>query len=463
MMARYQGHHSYGTGINRKGIAIPLQTGTSVHEPVDVIASYCKKRRIEEPEVPTTTLMDELIDQNIVRDAIEDVNATYVDIVDKTGLKQLTEIPEDIDALVTEQCTLVGGLVWTWVLELLPWVLDHYEIIAVEQEFERILACTCGLGEIGDAATHEERGCNGVCLMTRPDLILRHLISGILVYVELKTGADVKNKNYEMQYEDNIQFALGAAAVEYTLGEPIQELYVHALHKGKRSQTKNFSTGEWEGPKKQNSSLCYVFYKEDNPPLEKGDIRPNYYTTDPETGRRWGATIKRGYYKTPLWEVPLPGHEPGVPYFEHWVRNVMDAGDLLDHYAMIGPIKNPHFLVERLVVEMAEEELRWQQRLDYLDVVLEECAGDRTHQDFQHALMQVIPRSWKCYNYGGWCEYQTICFQREGWDDPLGEKSDIAHAKYERRTPNHPIEINAEGYKNGEADRTESGAGQVSE
>ena len=102
-------------------------------------------------------------------------------------------------------------------------MLQNYDIIAVEKEFEYVIDCDCGIAGLGEVSIHIERKCNGVVLMTRPDLILRHKMSGMLVYVELKTGADVKNYNYTMQFEDNVQFALGAVAASKHYGEDIEE------------------------------------------------------------------------------------------------------------------------------------------------------------------------------------------------------------------------------------------------
>lgn len=447
MMARFLGHHFLGTGISRKGTSIPLATGTYVHEPIEMIAKYCQGIQKSAPETPTIDVIASLTDNLVAREAIDAAIDKYVKLVDETGLKELTEQPQDIDHVVTEQCTLVGGLTWIWIITCLPWVLDSYWIIAVEKEYELIIDCTCGIGDLGTAADHEARDCNGVCLMTRPDLILQHKESGQLVYVELKTGADVMNYNYAMQYEDNIQFALGAAAAGRALDKEITHLYVHALHKGKRSGEYNTETREYDGPKRQNSSLCYIFYKEGQPPVIPEDIRPTYWNKDPLSGKRWGATENRGYKKLPLWEVPYKDIQGDMPYYEHHVRNIIDREEIERHVKFIGPIDSPNFLIERLLKEMAAEERRWAERIAYLDDVLESVGGEIANSVYQDALAEVVPRSWDCYAYGGWCDFQQVCFQKEGWDDPLSLQQLAPQARYIRRTPNHPIEINAASYK----------------
>jgi hypothetical protein len=438
MMKRFLEYHIYGTGIQYKGTTIPLATGTYVHLPVEHIAKFCQEVQQNSPEMVPIDILALLDEKKIVRKSIENAITKYVEEVDNTSLRDLTEYPEDVDNQVTEQCSLVGGLVWVWVKKCLPWVLENYDIIAVEREFEYVIDCTCGLSDIGEVDDHEARGCSGVVLMTRPDLILRHRMTGQLIYVELKTGADVKNYNYAMQYEDNVQFALGAVAASKVLGEDISELYVHALHKGRRDREYNQETRAYDGLKRQNSPFCYAFYKEAQPPMVPDDLRPQYWNKDLLTGGKWGATEKKGYKKLPTWEIPFIDRPSDVPHYEHVVNKLeaLDGDELANHLKFIGPISNPAFLIDKLLVEMAAEERRWAERLEYLDTVLTNVGGNMADEEYQTALAQVIPRSWDCYKYAGWCEYQHVSYQKEGWEDP------IQIDKFVQRSPNHPIEAN---------------------
>lgn len=450
MMKRFLGYHAYGTGIQHTGTTIPLATGTYVHLPIELISKFCQEVQQNSPEMVTLDILALMEEKQVVRKSIDTALQLYNEEVDDKGLKDLTEVEyhDEIDNQIVEQCSLVGGLVWVWVKKCLPWVLDSYDIVAVEQEFEHVISCTCGINELGTVDDHKARDCNGVVLMTRPDLILRHRMTGQLVYVELKTGSDVKNYNYAMQYEDNVQFALGAVAASKVLGESIEELYVHALHKGRRDREYNQRTREYDGPKRQNSPFCYAFYKEAQPPLVPDDLRPGYWNKDPLTGGRWGATEKKGWKKLPTWEIPFFEKPDGMPYYEY-VVNRLDGNDgddeLAKHVKFIGPISNPAFLTDKLLVEMAAEERRWAERIDYLASILEDCGGNVADEAYQEALATVIPRSWDCYKYGGWCEYQHVCYQKEGWEDP------IQLDKFVPRTPNHPIETNTGHWKEEDA------------
>jgi len=154
MMNRYIGHHLYGTGITYTGSSIPLVTGSHTHTAIEEIALFCKEVQESSPNTVPIDILETLSNENIVRDAIETSISTYTLEVDETEIRKYTEVPEDIDIQVTEQCSLVGGLVWAWVKKGLPWVLENYTIVAVEQEYEYIIGCTCGLSWIGEVSFH---------------------------------------------------------------------------------------------------------------------------------------------------------------------------------------------------------------------------------------------------------------------------------------------------------------------
>ena len=171
------------------------------------------------------------------------------------------------------------------------------------------------------------------------------------------------------------------------------------------------------------------------------ELLPGYWNIDPLTEKRWGATENRGYHKTALWEIEFQGKDPAVPYYEH-AAHVYDNLDTLDTLVkFIGPIDNPKFLTERLLMEMAYEERRWNERNEYLSAIYESVGGNIDDPEFQEALAAVMPRSWECYKYSGWCDFIHICHQRDRWEVPLELD------KYIRRTPNHPIELQAIPFK----------------
>ena len=436
-MARYLGHHFLGTGIRSVGNSIPLATGTYTHLPIELITKYCKDLQ---SKLSPNEILVKLDQEHVVRESIETALTQYNHDVDNTGWLNVVENEEDIVNLAEEQCTLVGGLVWVWARKCLPWILQNFQIVAIEEEFELVLGCDCGLVGAGKPEIHKERDCNAVILMTRPDIVLAPNEGDTLVYVEIKTAGDAMGKEYALQYEDNLQFAMGAAALEQNLGKPVSHLYVHALHKGKRLSDYDQITKTYSGPRKQNSALCYAYIRPGNPPMYGEDIRTSYWNVDELTGKRWGATESKGYTKTPVWKMEFDDQPPGIPYYEHYVLNKLSDADLENHIKFIGPIDNPKFLVSALLRELEMEERRWAERIEYIQHVMKDNRIAIDHPNpmsfpvILEAMQDVIPRSWNCRLYYQDCEYKPICFQHPGWEDPLNTD------KYIRRYPNHPIE-----------------------
>lgn len=419
MYARYIGYYHEYTGITASKFSVPLTTGGQVHAALEHILYYLKDHNIEIPDTE-------------VRKIISIAQEAYIDEIDESTWSSFDSSVDILSYIASEQTTLLEGLVWCWVEYLIPWIKKDYTIIAVEQEFSRILNCTCGLGPVGSAEDHEDKDCNGICLMTRPDLVLCNSITGNYVYVEFKTGAYVNSDDYPLKFYDNVQFVLGASAVEKAYDKDVTELYVHGLHKGVR---------RWKDKEKtlkiQHSSICYAYIKKPNPPIEKGDISPTYFKLVDQgdgTTKKWGCTLKRGYEKLPVWEYNFPDVPDAMTPIEHYVRNIMSPEQRQENIRVIGPIDNSNFLSEKLVNQMIHEETRWRARVELIAETAEESSSWDSPET-QTMIEELITRSWACKRYGEefMCTYKPVCFE-ELSSPPLKDE------KYERRDPNHPIE-----------------------
>jgi len=416
MMARYLGYHHEYTGLTAAKFSVPLSTGGQTHAVLEHILYYLRDNNLE-------------ITDDIIRDHIQTAKEAYQDeINDSTWASFDSDV---LTYIAKEQSTLLEGLIWCWTESLIPWIKKSYTIEAVEAEYELILNCTCGLGVIGSAKDHNDRDCDGVCLMTRPDLVLRNTTTKNLAYIEFKTGAYVNSDNYPSGFYDNVQFVLGARAVEKATGEAVTELFVHGLHKGGR---------RWnaEGTNKiQQSPLCYAYIKPSNPPLTIGDISPNYYklirNTD-GTVKKWGCSPKRGYAKQPVWEFDFTDVPEEMSSIEHYVKNIMTKEQRQENVRLIGPIDNSVFLSDKLIVQMLHEEARWRSRVELIAEIAE-ATHSWNSPETQEIIEELIPRSWECKKFGEeyMCEYKPVCFEE------LGEDM-LASDKYRRRDTNHPIE-----------------------
>jgi hypothetical protein len=417
---RWLSNDIYGSGLANKSLSVPLATGLRTHEALENLLLWCKDQQDagKDPDPP----------DEIVRDCIETSISKYETEVDECPLADVAADSEEIDVIVEEQSTLLGGLTWCWRLTRLPWILQDWNILAVEEEFELILNCTCGLENVGTPDIHQERGCNGIVLMTRPDLMIEHKESDLVAYVEFKTEAYVDKEDYPDKYYDNVQLALSCAAAERVLDKKVDQIFVHGMSKGGRRGNYNSITKKYESPKRQQSPLCYSYYKPENPPMWGMDVSPNYYKI--VDGQRWGCSKGRGYEKKGVWEIPF---DTDLPKYEYYTKECLTEDERASQIRVVGPLDHPGFLVEKLLREMAAFEENYREKVDYVEEIMRQ-SGSYFSEECQEALDETLPRSWDCFRYNGHCAKNLICFEKNGWDDPLTSN------KFELRQPNHPIE-----------------------
>ena len=95
-------------------------------------------------------------------------------------------------------------------------------------------------------------------------------------------------------------------------------------------------------------------------------------------------------------------------------------------------------LVEAIQDHVAGEEARWQRVCwELYEKATEIGEGYWSDPVWMRLLNRLVPRSFECSRYGSKypCAMTTICFQEEGWEDPLGS------AKYVVRRPHHAPEL----------------------
>ena len=411
-MAAYYNYHYANVGIVKRGLSVPLATGTYTHLPITTIL-----RKVA-GGVATIT-------QDMIASAVVDATKEYKEEIRAKGFADL-EDPTTADHIMMEQCFLTEGLAWAWTTEILPRFLEEFIPIAVEQEFEIILGCTCGLSGVGEVALHMSRACKGVVFMTRPDVIAQHTTTISLSYHEIKTGSDVGGDFWGDQFKDNIQSSVGCAAAGRYFDKPIGEFFIHGLHKGQRKSDK--VDGERTKLRKQASPFCYAYVRPESAPMIELDIKPYQNWTDADgKGRRCGKL----YEKTPVWEIStvLSIHD----YLDLLAPD--DVGALFKrNVKLVGPYDTNQRLIDQLLAEVLYDEQDWHNKIALIRTAVGET-GSESHDEVLGLLTELIPRSWECRGYFGRdCEYKPICFKHEGWDYPTENKV------YELREANHPIE-----------------------
>lgn len=430
----------YGAGFVRKAQSIPLTTGQYTHlgctETARWIMEYRQRVGVQPDRAP----------DEVIRWAADLAVEDYRRVITESGLLAITgEDPAaqaELLRTINEQAYLIEGLVWTWSLYRLPEILAEYLVVAVEEEEEYVVACTCGLGDgLGGFREHATRTCGGIGLQSRPDFLLERRIDHAYAYVELKT-ASVAWKSWAEGFERNLQLLMGVLGAEKRHGVEVTHCRVEGLIKGQRKRDYPYEDSQ---PKTQQSPLCFAYYEPPNPPLTVGDWLPASSYVDREGIRH---SVPRGrdsrYKRVGLWDVPddaFPNKPPVMSRSEYIVRYWAEnyPHHLQQCLAQVGPIPKKRHQLDQALRSLVTVEKSWQERLWAIYQWQVEHGGKAWGSDEYHQFVEtVIPRSYRCLPFDGHpCPNIPVCFDEEtGWRDPIGS------GQWLFRHPHHVAEAN---------------------
>jgi hypothetical protein len=421
--ARYYSKHfgPSGYGIVAKSESLPLVTGTYAHEAAARLFDHLQRK-------------GELPDPPVIRRALAEVSHLYEQEIIAKGFRGLLQ-SEKSDEIVKEQLCLLTGLTWALALKFLPWFHQNYTVIAVEQEALSVLSCDCGLTPQDHADQHLERGCTGITLQQRQDLIAQNRVSGALAYFEFKTTSDDAARFME-KWETTPQLALGTINAQERWGRPIEELYVVGLYKGYREKV--YDDQDRIVGFRQMSPFCTAYMRPGNPPLAPDDWKASYRYFDDSTGK-W-KQVTKDYQKTPVWKLdtsdwPTRLQHMDIGSAECWVRTLPDK-TLENQLYLLGPMKVQTEQLASLRRQISGEEARWQAIAWELYQI--QAGGTPWHEEAVQSLLdRLVPASWACRRYGKAysCQFMRICFKDLGWEDPIGSGAFVP------RLPHHVPEL----------------------
>lgn len=417
--ARFLNYHAgNGFGFHRKAQSLPLATGIQVHEILESLL-------LEGPGVGRDK-QREIIGKKVEEYRVKTLASDILQLAEEVGEE---EGAGDLRLLVEEQAALIEGLAWAAVRIFFPRLYAEYEVVSIEQEEEYVLECSCGLGDgAGTGDEHEARECEGIVLMSRPDLLVRRKADRTLGYIEFKTSGDVGNYDWLQQWQDNVQLALGVVGAEKRLGEEVPNCFVVGFNKGWRKKGYHVESKSYTGAKKQDSPFCYAYRKEANPPLWEEDWQMEYnYTDEDGKARRLG----KEYKKSPVWEGEFADRPAGWTKLEAWVE-ALPLEIVEKQILWVGPLPTPRYLVADLLEALGAEEKRWQERLWQIWE-----AQEKGREEFLSALNTQVPQSFECRRWGKQCQYLPICRKEPGWEEAM---SGQGGEKWVARRPHHERE-----------------------
>lgn len=359
-LKRYWTYHHAGKGLSSPRLGLELWTGLLIH------AALAKLLELVQP-------LKAVPPPEALREAWAAARA-----------EAERKLPWASDFTIQEQSALAEGLYWAFIRSQLPYLLEHYEIVAIEQEIELLLEAD-------------------LTLMTRPDLVLRRKSTGKLVLCDFKSTSGLGDQ-FLQEFRDSPQMAAYTLAIEKHFGEPVEEYMIWALVKGSRKKFTKKGMPDSPEPR-QYSSLCYAKFQEPNPPLSPD--------TSWDLGGFW-------YDKQPTWLQNFSQAAAEESPLECFVR-LLPQSILFEQFAIIGPYPRQQFAGQLFLDSLKGEEARWQKKL-------QELGAKPTHE----ALIRVIGPSYACWSYGSRCSFYDLCF-KIGQQDPL-------ESGWEPREPHHATE-----------------------
>lgn len=433
---RYIENHAgpYGYGFQRKAQSLPLVTGSYTHVGCTSILQWVMDARKSSGSQP------DAVPDEVIRWAVEVATEKYEKVCITRGILALVQDDEDAAAalrrLITEQKFLIEGLIWQWSLQRLQPYLNEYIVIAVEEEESYVLDCSCGLGSgLGEIADHEARGCTGIGLQSKPDVLGERRSDSKVAYTEFKTAGQAR-KAWNDSWERKQQFLMGILGAERRHGVEITHAWVEGLIKGKRGRPYPYTD---DLPKSQDTPLCYAYFSPGAAPSNGPEWRPRYKYRDKE-GLEFTAGKKEGFKSTALWEVPREEAFPGIPeemsVGEYWNKTLLyeypyHAEKCL---SLIGPLPKQRQQIDKALRSVVAEERLWQDRLWKIYEFSQANGVEWGNDQFMEFVETQIPRSWACDPYGPDhpCPCIPICHpMTEDWRDP------VASGMFVYRVPHH--------------------------
>lgn len=439
----YHSAHT-GFGVRPKKNAIPLITGISAHKVLELIFRWVLGN-------PLPNGAQQLPPRDVIRDFIITATQQYIQKVSGRGF--LDAPTTDTERILREQCALLEGMIWGACRTVLPSILLEYKVVLVEEEHVLVLSCTCGLGDmVGRQHQHDARGCQGIGLMTRGDLILARWVDGALTYLDFKTDGDVNKWNWAEQFGVSIQGPLVIAAAEaYHDVQLTGGFMVLGLHKGwRRSEQEEDEFGDKHVTeasakmKVQDSPFIYAFRRPANPPNWDEEWRSAWRWKGPDinqkTGELAGHTLQgKGFEKAPVWEAEFPMRPPGWSPIEYWVE-AMPEGKVAKQFKLAGPFVTTPVERQSILNGLIAEEQAWRERLwkIYEAVVAASEKAPTANPLGNAAVIKVLdeqaPQTRECWRWNKVCEMYEICKMGQVWLDPVGS------GQYELRRPHHDPE-----------------------
>lgn len=262
--------------------------------------------------------------------------------------KSLTLKASEIDRLafsIEEGGVLSEALVRGWHRNSYPSFVEEFEVLMVEREVKALLA-------------------PNITLNARADGVLRRREDGANFVLNWKTSGSIRDWN--QQWEDEIQAWTEALAMEDALGAPVQGVIFEGLFKGTFREGRNHSPliYGWKLPTKEGRFLYSAEYKR--------------------------YTKETPWVKFPVWTESFPFDGDSLVGWLNW----LPADVLSENFVRSTPILKNNLVVEKWIRQVVRRETDMERMLQ----------PDVPEQDREDFFVQHFSK-WNCKG----CVFTRVC------------------------------------------------------
>ncbi len=354
---RYLAYHYDGTGIQRKGLSVPLVTGSMVHKGLELLLTGHTLS-----EALTIVLND--------YDSTVQSRGFNLDNLNKGG-----DMMRQISHTYQEQRALVEGLIRVFDVYGKPLLLREYDVISVEGEINVPLA-------------------QGLTFMSRPDGVLRNKETGQIFSLSFKTASQFSRETHLAGQVDMQGKSESWAVQQQFPDEFIGGVQMFYLLKGRRKEEAN-------GLYVQASGLVRPWFSEKNQ-----SYAHTYYFKNPQTGSN--SNIGTTYKPFNVWERSFGSFGQGVAGWVEMMRHGRVQPALGNPFKAFIEMPQPYYRNQAEIDEWMESvQAQEADVIDRLSVV----------EKNPNALIPLFPKHTdRCNDYGG-CTFYGVCHQGEQFDN----------------------------------------------
>jgi hypothetical protein len=367
---RFLGYDYAGTGLQAAGLSLPLAGGIVMHEMLAQVLQAAWMRRDPANAArldPFEVELDDLI--------MEGLQAYVAEVRESSGF--LNQPKAHTSFLLSEQCYLLEGLVRGWVRYRMPDILEHYDVVSIEQERKAMLV-------------------TGLRLPLRIDVLLREKLTGHLVVMDYKSMAYERDV-WADSLRDSAQSLLYIQAVERLYDEPCAGIQYEGLFKGARKR----GSGRFADRKIQQSLLCYGYRytphdKRGKPTGEAARFETEY-------------TGKKGQEKIAMWEHMAA---------KEWLERYVAPTELALMFQTVPPSRPTPVAMAEEAVSTTRAEREWAQRT--AEGIRLSLVAPEEVPAWMGETLEKNRDACRAYGADHKCEFYAICHDRTVASDPLG-------------------------------------------